>query len=37
VPWATEEELATASDALPDGGVFPMTPTLRLLTPLNQG
>jgi TonB family protein len=37
VPWASEEEMATATDALPDGGIFPMKPELRLLTPLHQG
>ena len=37
VPWATQEELANAADALPDSGIFPMTPALQLLTPLNAG
>jgi hypothetical protein len=37
VPWASEEEMATATDALPDGGIFPIKPELRLLTPLHQG
>lgn len=37
VPWATQEELANAADALPDSGIFPMTPVLQLLTPLHQG
>jgi len=37
VPWASEDELAVATDALPDSGIFPMKPALQLLTPLNQG
>lgn len=37
VPWASEDELATATDALSASGIFPMKPALQLLTPLNAG
>lgn len=40
IPWATEEEQALADnglDALPGSGIFPLKPTLQLLTPLNAG
>lgn len=40
VPWATDEEQALAAmggDALPGSGIFPLKPSLQLLTPLNAG
>lgn len=40
VPWATDEEQALAAmggDALPGSGIFPLRPSLQLLTPLNAG